>query len=92
MTKKLETIQIRGLETGPFTVRHPAAHPQFGCHECDTNLPALLLRQRHMCSNCGGTCGRLNRDQIPYDVWVSLADNEDSKGRTPSDPAWTPSS
>lgn len=73
-----------------LNLQHVTRHrPQADCQGCGHNLPAEGDKH-YVCPNCGNRGVHLNRERIPFDVWMTLADNEDSEGRVPADPGWKP--
>lgn len=67
------------------------AWPDVRCGDCGNNGAAGTAPSgQFTCANCGVTAAGLHRDGVPWTVWLSLIDNEDSSGRVPLDPAWNP--
>jgi hypothetical protein len=65
------------------------AIPQITC-ECGYAGRVGIVKHRIECPRCGETQVHLFRENVPYGVWLTLADNEDEHGRVPSHPDWQP--
>lgn len=74
-------------------MRVPA--PDALCRDCGNNSSARSLRYAGeltwFCDACGSDGIFLHRDNIPFSVWLRLADNEDRAGKVPANPGWQPS-